>query len=226
MSQALESGWVGCYMLVSQPYSWYLNAQRNRRLAKDRKTVPERSQEARTKKTPECLFRVRARARALTLPLPDACTDGKSQWTSNQAKSFFFGKVPFELREQIYRELLCQKDEEDVLHIESSVEKLYHVRCTEKNINADNRVGWQHKCWHWHRKEKLLAFLQTCRRACVSCFQFPPSRAPLHQKLTPSLYPIAIRKLLIFYIQTTPSPSAKTPLSSTSPPSSPRTGSA
>jgi len=187
MNLVIKKGLIDCYLLLYQPYTWCSNPRRKRSLAKDRDTV-HTSTAAQGEKIPPPLTRVRARSRALTLPPPEAPTDKPSQWTSDQEWSLFFRKLPLELGQQIYRELLCQKEEKDILHLLSAKERLYHVRCTDKDRNTGNKMGWQHGCWvmytvapakncacnglrYWHN-DKLQAFPLTCRKACVSGFHF------------------------------------------------------
>ncbi|MCJ1246327.1 hypothetical protein MMC30_003534 [Trapelia coarctata] len=191
MHPVVERGLIGCYMLAYQPSIWYFKAKSKRRIAKYREATLKRIHEVHIEKTTRPLGRVRARTRerALTIPLSEDPADGTTQSTSDQAQSYFFSKLPFELRLHIYLDLLCQKEENDVMHLSSTKDRLHHVRCTEGDRIIDNRVGWQHGCWamyavaakdcacnqmeHGHgvgvehpsQNEKLLALLQTCRRA-------------------------------------------------------------
>ena len=181
---------AGCAILLSLPHAWYTTARREKRDEKERNAVKSRVRDEQTEKRQYPLPQVRKRA--VTIPLPAAPPGRQIQRTSDQAQSFFFSKLPFELRQQIYREVLNLKEEKEIVHISSVKERLYHVRCKQSEAHRPNLVGWQHECWalyavaaedcacqqagnsnwaeHPSQNEKLLAFLKTCRRACVSSF--------------------------------------------------------
>ena len=133
------------------------------------------------------LHHPRQRKRALTNPLPDpewkriiSYIRRSRQKNEPQAQSIFFSKLPLELRELIYEEVLAGRDGR-LLHIIRTGGKLAHWRCRVQNEDGycDPKglrclEGWlRYKASTWHPAETgrlrwkadggLLPLLRTCR---------------------------------------------------------------
>lgn len=106
---------------------------------------------------------LRTRRRALTLPLLDR-RSGRKRCPNAQSGSPLFSKLPFELREQIWKE--CVGGE--MLHIYWSDR---HTHGLVRQTPEDPRWSIDHSCWRSRQHEQrfletrgLIALLLTCRR--------------------------------------------------------------
>jgi len=110
------------------------------------------------------------RKRALTIPLPEGAREQK---TEDHCQSAFFAKLPLEIRQLIYMELL--RGEVDVVHVTKQPRKpLEFTRCASKCS-----MTYNYKCWAGEvpdgrqttmkasstLERGLFPLLQTCRRA-------------------------------------------------------------
>lgn len=108
------------------------------------------------------------RKRALTLPLPP----GAQQTTADQFQSAFFTRLPPEIRDLIYQEVL--NDGRDVVHVTKNKRKpLQLIKCwhtcgMEYNYRCSAGEAWNvilpslEKANFRH--QRLLPLLQSCRR--------------------------------------------------------------
>lgn len=150
---------------------------------------PKANFEKRQRSAPRPALR---RKRALTLPLPEnssgVLSEKPTQRTYDQKQSRLF-KLPLELREQIYREVLSGPP----IHIIRKQKKLGHLRC--KAIRPEDcpvkyefggRADSRQTCWGltdnvgvwcgrstWHEPTDggILPLLRSCRRMHVCPFQ-------------------------------------------------------
>ncbi|KAL2863740.1 uncharacterized protein BJX67DRAFT_384434 [Aspergillus lucknowensis] len=122
------------------------------------------------------------RKRALTPPLPPQAASSswlrfrkpKPQETYDQSQSSFLMKLPFEIRQIIYRELLAPPGSR--LHISTRYKKrtnyLTSVCCYE---HRDDLLPWNHRCWVRKRNaegknKKYPVFFQHTKRGRVRVY--------------------------------------------------------
>ena len=119
----------------------------------------------------------RCRYRSLTLPLVLDNSGHSHKYVHDQCQSALFCKLPPEIRERIYQEVLADPDR--VIHITLLHERMGHVRCWGESDEL--QLNWQHPCWgqehesgvhnKWGEFERpqqnLLALLRSCHRMYV-----------------------------------------------------------
>ena len=118
------------------------------------------------------------RRRALSIPLPPRRFGASKQISNDQSRASFF-RLPWEIRQQIYIEVLGQKNPQDLLHIVMLPKRLAAMRCLHQE---DNNLDWRHGCWgkpgidetwqgpsdnRYLKHLDLLPLLKSCRRMYI-----------------------------------------------------------
>ena len=150
----LQRCMLGLAYILCLPYIYYADYCTQRRHdIRDGRRAPTGSKPA----------ALRTRRRALTLPLLDR-RSGRKGCPNAQSESPLFSKLPFELREQIWKE--CVGGE--MLHIYWSDRHMHGLVC---QTPEDPRWSIDHSCWRsWQHEQRfleargLIALLLTCRR--------------------------------------------------------------
>lgn len=171
------------------PVIWCLRVYDDNFASKVRRTPDVHDLARRARGEPALHPLPRRRKRALTAPLPPleptqsmSYTIRRSrQRTDPQAMSSFLTKLPFEIRQMIYEQVLAGGDGCEVVHILRKQGRLGHWRCRMQHglelCDAKGRrcvEGWlsyKTKVWHLDRSGRvdlitddgLVPLLRTCR---------------------------------------------------------------
>ena len=148
----------------------------------------------------------RPRKRALTLPLPpwvpDLASSKVEQKTEDQSQSIFFTRFPRELREMVYKGVLCDFHHVHVHRERRSYRQGYFVchrphRSIQKGLRDDSsddeegmrRAPIKSKGWFGRRREErqvvpdIVPMLQSCRRV------YDPLELPMVFQITVAYSP-------------------------------------